>query len=300
MPMQLVFYVIYLLAVEYALCHKTFVVSFQAQKNGIQSPSLDEWIEYSNDLSSTNEFTVCHWIKPSFFNDDTSASTGSYCIIQAEKDKMKCIQTYFMADPESANRDVIFYGEIFWDNKNALLSKHVKPFRHRSWAHFCWSFSSISGQSRMYYNGNLLGIDTVNNAHNETLIKGADEVFDASLLFGQEPDSMRGGYDKTQTFFGDLAEFNLWSYILDDNQINNMGHCKDWTQGNMVAWKKVNWETNNVVLNYIEDARSICSELHNLVIFPQKVAYSQAVEICALHGGEMALPKSETENDEIL
>ena len=91
--MKPVFFLTYLVALEYVLCHKSFVVSFQAQKNGIHSPSTDEWIEYSNDLSPAKEFTFCHWIKPSFFNDDTSASTGSYCIMQTEKDKMKCIQT---------------------------------------------------------------------------------------------------------------------------------------------------------------------------------------------------------------
>ena len=298
--MQLLFFLTCLLAPEYVLCHKSFVVSFQAQKNGIYSPSTDEWIEYLKDLSPAKEFTFCHWIKPSFFNEDTSANTGAYCFMQTAKDNIECMQTFFHADPESANRNVIFYGEIGWNKKYVIFSRPIKPFPHRSWVHFCWSFSSISGESKLYYNGNLLGSDTVNDADNDTLIKGKNEVFDAAFVFGQEPDSMRGGYDKTQTFFGDLAEFNLWSYIVDDKQINDMGHCKDWTQGNMVAWKKVNWETNNVVLNYIEDAPSICSELHNLVIFPQKVAYSQAVEICALHGGKMALPSSETENDEIL
>ena len=89
---------------------------------------------------------------------------------------------------------------------------------------------------------------------------------------------MRGGYDKDQAFFGELTELNMWSYILDDDKIKQKAQCKDWTKGNIVAWERANLKAHNVATKDIDNASSLCSKHRQLVIFPQKVVWSEAKE----------------------
>ena len=50
-------------------------------------------------------------------------------------------------------------------------------------------------------------------------------MLNTSLIFGQEPDSFRGGFDKAQAYIGDLAEFNIWDTILERDFIEDMAKC---------------------------------------------------------------------------
>ena len=61
---------------------------------------------------------------------------------------------------------------------------------------------------------------------NENIINDSTTIFDSALIFGQEPDEMRGGFDPFQAFMGDLADFNLWNSILSENEIREFAQCK--------------------------------------------------------------------------
>ena len=52
-------------------------------------------------------------------------------------------------------------------------------------------------------------------------INGTTEAYDVSISLGQEPDALRGIYDKEQAFRGSISELNLWDYVLDDNICQN-------------------------------------------------------------------------------
>lgn len=282
-------------------CKNTFVVSFQSGNNGGDSASTDEWIEFLSTVPSSKEFTACQWIKPKYINLSLGVNLWSYCTMETVDDTMKCLQMWLDITKESAGRDLTVNGWFPWKNEYKTLSMDVKPFLHRSWAHFCWSLSSISGEGKFYYNGKLLGIYNVMGMENQTIINSAGEMFDVALIFGQEPDSMRGGYDKFQAFIGDLTELNIWNHIVGDEKLTEIAQCKDnGAKGNVVAWEKANLKAHNVVLKDLKDASSLCFEHHNFVIFPQKVIYSQAKRVCAIHGGKLALPKSEEENAKIM
>lgn len=299
LQIALLFIILYT-ATRVVFCQPSFVVSFQSKADWVHSASTAEWIELSNDMTSTKQFTACKWIKPRYFNIDISVNLWSYCTIETLDATLYCVQMWLESKVESASRNISVYGEIKRRHNYAKYGIAINSFRHRSWAHLCWSLSSIFGVSKFYYNGKLLGIVRIKDTKNQTIIKGVGEVFDAALIFGQEPDLLRGGYDKYQAFFGDLTELNVWDYTLDDIKIEKMANCKDLTKGNVVAWEKTNLKAHNVIVTDIEDARSLCSVRHRLAIFPQKVIYDQAIEVCAIHGGKLALPRSDEENAEIV
>ena len=71
----------------------------------------------------------------------------------------------------------------------------------------------------------------------ELAIVGANEVSEAAFIFGQEPDVMRGAYDKNEAFLGDLAEFHVWNKVLNDRDIQEIASCKNGIKGNIINWE---------------------------------------------------------------
>jgi hypothetical protein len=209
----LVWFVLY----ENVSGHNTFVVPFQATTNGAISPSTNQWIEFVNKIPSSNEFTACLWFKTKFFNRNVAINMWSYCTIEKKNHPMQCLQVLLEDNRKTASRDVIAVGLVPWEGGIEQITAEVNSFYHRRWVHFCWSLSSVTGESKFYYNGNMVGMDMLGSITNKTIIK--DDVYDAAFIFGQEPDEIRGSFDKCQAFLGDLSELNVWSYILEEESI---------------------------------------------------------------------------------
>ena len=125
-------------------------------------------------------------------------------------------------------------------------------------------------------------------------------MYDTSFIFGQEPDAMRGAYDPNEAYLGDLSELNIWGYKLQESDIMNMATCKTGTNGNILAWEKPNLILYNVTLSDVSDLSDFCEKERKYVIFPNKLRYPEAKDICKTHGGWLALPKSEEENQRLI
>lgn len=68
---------------------------------------------------------------------------------------------------------------------------------------------------KFYFNGQL--IDTANIVG--YTVKGQPEVGKQFLLFGQEPDLYRGGFQIEEALQGKLSRFNWWNTVLSDKNI---------------------------------------------------------------------------------
>ena len=109
------------------------------------------------------------------------------------------------------------------------------------------------------YDGILLGTDRLNTSMNDVAMKDSEKMFDTALIFGQEPDVMRGKFDNLQAFLGDLCEFNIWSYVLTTSNIQDMASCKSLMKGDILSWDKASWTTKNVQIQDISDPSGLCS-----------------------------------------
>ena len=285
---------------KYLACHKSFVAHFQPKINGSISPSTDELIEFTNDIPNSKEFTACHWIKTNYFNQDVSFTLWSYCTIEVADDTMQCLQIWLKGYSKSLDRNVEIHAFIPSTQKNIRIVRVVRGFLHRTWVHFCWSLSSITKESRFYYNGKSLGTDIVPVANHVNIIKDSSQMFDHAFIFGQDPDKMRGGFEKFQSFIGDLTGLNLWNYLQNDSKIMDMALCMDWEGGNVLAWEKPNIKTQNVSMEGLENVRELCIEEHRFVIFPESVTFPKAKQTCEVHGGRIAVPRSEDESNMML
>ena len=160
----------------------------------------------------------------------------------------------------------------------------------------CLAVSSITEETNFYYDGNLAGTKLGLFNKNGTVLQSSSEMYDSALIFGQEPDNIRGDFDPFQAFIGELAELNIWNYVMNGTEIMNMAQCTILRKGNVVAWDKTKITIHNVEIKDLENAHSLCSTKSNFVIFPDLVDFSQAKKTCGIHGGHVAVPKTNAEN----
>ena len=285
-----------------AIGMQSFVALFQTDIVGSQSAKSDVWIEFNKNITSANEFTVCHWIKIRFYNTDSAACLWSYCTIQNLGQGMECLQVCMNADIQTANRDLFLSGNIKLKRYSDIKSmiRMLDHYQHRTWTHLCWSFSSNTGIRKYYQNGKIFSVDTVDVAIDDLALKSSYEMSDSALVFGQEPDSMRGGFSKEEAYLGQLSEFNIWNYTLDDSDIIDMALCKRPQKGNIVAWEKSNWILNNVLIDDIQDPAHFCHRPRQYLIFPEKHRFPDAQKVCEIHGGSLAVPRSDKDSNTIL
>ena len=143
-------------------CEKSFVAFFQPEIDGPLSASNDVWIEFTNKIQESKEFTVCHWINIKFHNFKYAACLWSYCTIQNPKDTMKCLRICMDGDKRSMNRYLNILAHIPSTDATLYPSVLAVPFKHRTWNHLCWTFSAINFESKFYHNGILLRKEVIN------------------------------------------------------------------------------------------------------------------------------------------
>ena len=86
-------------------------------------------------------------------------------------------------------------------------------------------YSSVTGMNKLYHNGKKIGTISLFDEYGilGPVIKSNGRVYDSAFIIGQEPDSMRGNYSKTQAFPGAIAELNIWDRLLEDDEIYRIG-----------------------------------------------------------------------------
>ena len=200
---------------------------------------------------------------------------------------------WYKRDVLSAGRDIVV-GISFGRGNIGYVT--VKPFQHRSWNHFCWSYDSPSGENRIYVNGKYHG-SVIFEIKREAL--GSDEVYGSSFSVGQEPDAFRGKYDREQAYRGNISELNLWDSVLTDKEVLDIGTCRKQGKGNVITWGKGQFKLYNVTEHKIEDVVKLCTPEEKIFVFPEKYSLPSAISLCKYHGGYLFTPRSQEENERL-
>ncbi|KAL2087142.1 hypothetical protein ACEWY4_018201 [Coilia grayii] len=163
-------------------------------------------------------FTLCMWIK-------SSASPG--------------VGTPFSyAVPGQANELVL----IEWGNNpmeiliNDKVAKLPFQINDDKWHHICVTWTTRDGVWEAFQDGVLRG-------SGENLAPYHPIKPHGVLVLGQEQDTLGGGFDATQAFVGELANFNMWDRKLTTGEIYNLATCNNRAQvGNVFAWSETSIE----------------------------------------------------------
>ena len=125
---------------------------------------------------------------------------------------------------------------------------------------------------------------------------GSAEVYGSSFSVGQEPDAFRGKHDREQAYRGNMSEINLWDYVINDEEIFNIGTCKKQGKGNVIAWERKQFKFYNVTEDNIEDVDKLCMPEVKIFVFPEKSSLPSAISLCKSYGGYLYTPRNKQEN----
>ena len=72
-----------------------------------------------------------------------------------------------------------------------------------------------------------------------------------ATYLGQDQDSVGGGFYEKQSWSGEITQFNIWDFALEDYSIENAAECRSDILGNVMKWKLEHWITNDVKICFI-------------------------------------------------
>ena len=180
----------------------TFIMSFQSKESEL---STEVWAEYKEKIPPLKEFTSCYWEKLDSFATDYTAVWG-HCKQKSSSDStIKCTQFYHRGNSALRDQKIIAYG---WLNGQTQVGVEISDYRHKAWNHFCWQYSSITGNNTFYYNGKQVGIVHLE----ETPSISSNEELPEAFIIGQDQDEIKGRYELSAMLIGKLSELNIWDH----------------------------------------------------------------------------------------
>ena len=277
----------------------SFYLSFQTSR-GL---STEEWAEYTGDMPELTAVSVCHWDRPTSFNDQVNQIWG-YCFKTSEMKSIDCFDLLIRLLSSSANRQLEVLSYLHHINANKTKEYHriratTSPYQHRKWNHYCWLYSSKTGEIKIYWNGEKVATHFLEN-YSRPIWKGKQKGVETAFVIGQDQDKIRGGYQRTQSFMGDIAEVNIWNHLLNETQIKNMSECHLFLKGNVKAWDVDNLNINKALVRDDIKPNEFCNSKKRLLIFPKRQPFHKAKEACTIHGGKIVTPNTEEENEDVI
>ena len=61
------------------------------------------------------------------------------------------------------------------------------------------------------------------------------------LYIGQDQDSLGGGFNVRQSWGGEITQFNIWSWALEEYYIENMAECRSDLFGDILKWDETQY-----------------------------------------------------------
>ncbi|XP_003966210.3 serum amyloid P-component-like [Takifugu rubripes] len=159
---------------------------------------------------------------------------------------------FSMATPSNANSLL-----VFWDEANKEMESHIKDkkseyrgldYKPNTWHSICTTWDSTSGLVQLWFNGKYL--------IKKYSIAGSNIRGTTVIILGQEQDSHGGGFDMKQSFVGMMSDVHMWDYILSPCEIRNYMDDLNFTPGNVLNWRALEFQIRDRVL--IEDKITSC------------------------------------------
>ncbi|KAK8393089.1 hypothetical protein O3P69_013253 [Scylla paramamosain] len=242
------------------------------QASGAPSPA--SYARLNTSFPRLESFTLCYRIKLNRFREESTLF--SYALSDDRDNELRI-------DHRETGYKITLQGQ--WAN-----SELITPLR--LWAHFCFSYHLSTAAWAIHLDGKQRGRGTF--AETTQPLEG-NGVF----IIGQEQDSLGGGFQRDQSFSGELTHLNVWRSVLDEATVNQIWSCKEVIQGDALAWTSVqeSWLTEGEASWSMQSKEEVCSTQTRVVtVFPDRFSLRQAQHLCHVVGGEILVPLDEEEN----
>ncbi|XP_060708553.1 mucosal pentraxin-like [Hemiscyllium ocellatum] len=136
---------------------------------------------------------------------------------------------------------------LLWHNENTKLSLRLDtdlldfdlPELDAQLRHICVTWDSLTGLITFWING-ARSLRKV--GHQGGVVAGGGMV-----ILGQEQDQEGGGFDRQQSFVGELTDVNLWDHVLSPTDIKVLNRGCHLAGGNIINWATVEYESKGIV-----------------------------------------------------
>ncbi|XP_004688421.1 PREDICTED: serum amyloid P-component [Condylura cristata] len=105
--------------------------------------------------------------------------------------------------------------------------------------HLCVSWESSTGIAEFWVNSKPL----VKKGLNQGYSLGTQP----KIILGQEQDSYGGGFDKSQSFVGEIGDVYMWDSLLTPDEIKTLYH-NGYLRPNILNWKALKYERKGYVI----------------------------------------------------
>ncbi|WP_157237047.1 VCBS domain-containing protein, partial [Endozoicomonas elysicola] len=109
-----------------------------------------------------------------------------------------------------------------------------------NWHHMAWTWDSASGNTKIFIDGA--------ERFSGTLKQGYNLSDGGSLVFGQEQDSVGGGFETNQAYDGQIRDIRVWNIARSQSQVDNgKDQALMGTESNLVSYYPMSGGSGDVV-----------------------------------------------------
>ncbi|KAM4735637.1 C-reactive protein-like [Anableps anableps] len=146
---------------------------------------------------------------------------------------------------------------IFWDNTNKEMEPHIRnkkvefggrDYKPNMWHSVCTTWDAESGLVQLWFDGQP--------SIRKFIVSGSNIGGPVIIIVGQEQDSHGGGFDLKQSFVGMMSDVHMWDYVLSSCEIQNYVDERNFTPGNVLNWRALEYEIIDKVL--LEHKVTVC------------------------------------------
>ncbi|XP_041672001.1 serum amyloid P-component-like [Cheilinus undulatus] len=103
------------------------------------------------------------------------------------------------------------------------------PDETNKWNSVCWTWKSKGGLNTVWVNGKRSG--------RKILGANASITGDPIIILGQDQDNYGGGFDKAESFVGDITDVQMWNSAISPCEISLYINGCNVPPGNVLNWK---------------------------------------------------------------
>ncbi|XP_036403127.1 serum amyloid P-component-like [Megalops cyprinoides] len=136
---------------------------------------------------------------------------------------------------------------------NQFITLLGLPDELNEWNSLCGTWDSGTGLGQLWVNGK--------RSARKALSAGGSIAGTPSIILGQEQDSYGGGFDKAQSFVGEITDVHMWDYVLHPHIIQGFMNYVSFTPGNVLSWRALEYTRQGYVV--VEDSQIAVMGIYN-------------------------------------
>ncbi|XP_071544757.1 uncharacterized protein [Panulirus ornatus] len=248
---------------------ETLVLSLQESGQ----PSSSSYARLLTSFPELGSFTVCYRLLLLRFREESTLM--SYAVSDDKDNEIRM-------DHRQTGYKVVL-------RKMWAKTEVETPLRY--WSHFCFTYHSDSGRWQIFVDGERQAKGEMPAGHQGLL------QANGSYIIGQEQDTFGGGFQRDQSFSGEITHLNYWARVLDGHTIRQAAACRDLQEGDALRWSTQRWRLSGEVRWRVRPKEEVCdTSTRTITIFLDRFTLPAAINLCQVVGGELAVPREAEEN----